>query len=148
MAWLHSLGFIHFYYCFHCPLLPHSPPPSLHETGKRSAWGGKGPGKEESGWGAAKRKTVKYESCKEKGRADRSDGERARTREQRTAGGRGLNRAGDRVLPSMPFTPCLLEAKQENPKARGKPGVAQVRSVASLPPSLSHSMYTCMFCVI
>ena len=110
--------------------------------------GGKGPGKEESGWGAAKRKIVKYESCKEKGRADRSDGERARTREQRTAGGRGLNRAGDRVLPSMPFTPCLLEAKQENPKARGKPGVAQVRSVASLPPSLSHSMYTCMFCVI
>lgn len=82
--------------------------------------GEKGPGKEESDWGAAKRKTAKYERCKEKGRTDRSDGERARTREQRTADGRGLNRAGDRVLPSMPFTQFLLEAKQENPNLEGR----------------------------
>lgn len=29
MAWLQELGFIHFYYRFHCPLLPRPPPLSL-----------------------------------------------------------------------------------------------------------------------
>ena len=62
---------------------------------------------------------MKKESCKEKGRTDRRNGERARARAQRTADGRGLNRAGDRVLSPLPFTLCLQEAEQENPNLEG-----------------------------
>lgn len=40
-------------------------------------------------------------------------------REQGAADGRGLNRAGDRVLSPLPFTLCLQEAKQENPNLEG-----------------------------
>ena len=50
--------------------------------------------------------------------------------------------------PSTAFHNLFAGGHARKPKSRGKPGVAQVGSVASLPPSLSHSMYTCMFYVI
>lgn len=49
---------------------------------------------------------------------------------------------------STAFHTLLAGGQARKPKSRGKPGAAQVGSVASLPPSLSHSMYTCMFYVI
>lgn len=50
--------------------------------------------------------------------------------------------------PSTAFHTLFAGGQARKPKSRGKQGVAQVGSVASLPPSLSHSMYTCMFYVI
>ena len=66
------------------------------------------------------------------------------------AGERGLNGAGDRVLPSLPFTLSLLEAKRENPKLGENQKVAQVGNLdcgisPAFPVAQTSTLYTYMY---
>lgn len=117
MAWLHALGFIHFYDCIPCPLLP---APSRYGTGKGSAWG---QGSRKGGSGREEGSEV---GALQGERKDTRDGARARTREPRPAGGRGLKGAGERVRPPLPCTLGLQEAKPANPNLDENQEAAQV----------------------
>lgn len=77
LAWVHS------FFCFHCPL---PQPPPLYETGKDPR-GQRGPGKEECDWGAQR---GQRSGDLQGERKDKRDGEREKTREPRSADGRGL----------------------------------------------------------
>lgn len=118
---------------------------------EREPRGERGPVKEESGWGAAEESSEVGELQGE--RKDARDGDRARTKEPRTAGERGLNAARDWVLPSLPFTLRLRETKRKKTNLDAKHKVAQVGSglghLSRLPCRADiYSTYISMFHVI
>lgn len=114
MAWLHLLGFIHFYCSFHCPLFPDVfKKPESNQSGEGVL---AGPQASTAGGGSQGR-AVKCENYKEKGRA-RGTGE---GEAQGEVGWRGLKGAETgSSLHCLARSSCRRPSK--TPKSRRKPG--------------------------